>query len=171
MPNFRRYYVPNAIYFIVAVTKDRRGIFADTVHVDLLFEIMRQVRQRKPFALLAYSIIPDHVNLLLKPTGEANISRIMLSIQRSFTLRFKELYGITVSLSLWQSCFWDHIIRDEEDLRRHFDYIHYNPVKHGLVSRSEDYPHSSYQHWLEKGYYEPGWGREEPQGIKDMDFE
>ena len=171
MPNFRRYYVPNAIYFIVAVTKKRRRIFDDAAHVDLFFEIMRQVRQRKPFGLLAYSIIPDHANLLLKPTGEANISRIMLSIQRSFTLRFKKLYGITDSLSLWQPRFWDHIIRDEKDLRRHFDYIHYNPVKHGLVSRPEGHPHSSYQHWLEKGYYEIGWGHVEPQGIKDMDFE
>jgi putative transposase len=171
MPNFRRYYVPNAIYFIVAVTRDRRPVFADATNVDLLFDILRQVRQRKPFRLLAYSIIPDHVNLLLRPAEEANISRIMLSIKRSFTLRFKELNHITGSLSLWQARFWDHIIRDEEDLRRHFDYIHYNPVKHGLVTRPEDYPHSSYRHWLEKGYYEPGWGHVEPQGVKDMAFE
>jgi len=171
MPNFRRYYVPNAIYFIVAVTKGRRRVFADAACVDLLLDIMREVRQRKPFDLFAYSIIPDHVNLVLKPAGEANISRIMLSIERSFTLRFKKLHGITHSLSLWQPRFWDHIIRDEEDLRRYFDYTHYNPVKHGLVTRPEDYPHSSYRYWLEKGYYEPGWGHEEPQSVKDMDFE
>ena len=171
MPNFRRYYVPNAIYFIVAVTKDRQRLFADSAHVDLLFTIVGEVRQRKPFDLLAYSVIPDHANLLLKPTGKANISRIMLSIQRSFTLRFKALYGITDSLSLWQRRFWDHIIRDEEDLRRHFDYVHYNPVKHGQVSRPEDYPHSSYRHWLEKGFYELGWGHVEPPSVKDMDFE
>jgi len=171
MPNFRRYYVPNAIYFIVAVTKDRRRLFADSAHVDLLFTVVREVRQRKSFDLLAYSIIPDHANLLLKPTDEANISRIMLSIQRSFTLRFKKLHGITNSLSLWQRRFWDHIIRNEEDLRRHLDYIHYNPVKHGLVSLPEDYAHSSYRHWLERGYYEPGWGHTEPEGMKDMDVE
>ncbi|UCC63023.1 MAG: transposase [Anaerolineae bacterium] len=171
MPNFRRYYVPNAIYFIVAVTKDRRPVFADAADVDLLFDVLRQVRQRKPFRLLAYSIIPDHINLLLRPTGEGNISRIMLSIKRSFTLRFKELNHVTGSLNLWQARFWDHIIRDEKDLHRHFDYIHYNPVKHGLVTRPEDYPHSSYRHWLEKGYYEPGWGHVEPQSVKDMDFE
>ena len=171
MPNFRRYYVPDAIYFIVAVTKDRRDIFADAFHIDLLFEVMRQVCRRKPFGLLAYSVIPDHINLLLKPEGKSNISRIMLSIKRSFTLRFKELHSIKESLSLWQSRFWDHIIRGEEDLRRHFHYIHYNPVKHGLVSRPEDYSHSSYQQWLEKGYYEIGWGHVEPAGIKDMAFE
>jgi putative transposase len=171
MPNFRRYYVPNAIYFIVAVTRNRRRIFTAAAHVDLLFTVIREVRQRKPFALLAYSIIPDHVNLLLKPTGEANFSRIMLSIQRDFTLRFKELYSITGSLSLWQARFWDHIIRDEKDLNQHFDYIHYNPVKHGLVSRPEDYIYSSYRYWLEKGYYAPGWGHTEPANVKDMDFE
>jgi putative transposase len=171
MPNFCRYYVPNAIYFIVAVTRDRRRVLADPDHVDLFFETMRQVRQRKPFSLLAYSVIPDHVNLLLKPTGDANFSRIMLSLQRSYTLRFKELRGITTSLSLWQRGFWDHVIRDEEDLWRHFDYIHYNPVKHGLVSWPEDYAHSSYRYGLEKGYYEPGWGHTAPPSVRDMDFE
>jgi len=171
MPNFRRYYVPNANCFIVAVTKGRRRVFADAAHADLLLEIMREVRQLKPFSLLAYSIIPDHVNLLLKPTGEANFSRIMLSIQRSYTLRLKKLHNITESLSLWQRGFWDHIIRDQEDLRRHFDYIHYNPVKHGLVGRPEDHAHSSYHYWLEQGYYEVGWGHVGPETVKGMDFE
>jgi putative transposase len=171
MPDFRRYYIPGAIYFIVAVTKKRRRVFAEETHIELLYEVMRDVRQIKPFKPLAYSIIPDHVNLLIKPTGEANISRIMLSIQRTFTLTYKEVYGITRSLSLWQSRFWDHIIRDEDDLRRHVDYIHFNPVKHGLVARPEDYSHSSYRYWLKKGYYAEGWGHSEPENLKGMDFE
>ena len=171
MPNFRRYYIPNAIYFIVAVTRDRRRVFAGKANVDLLYDVMRQVRQIKPFNLLAHSFIPDHINLVIKPTGEANISRIMLSIQRTFTLTYKQVHGITTSLSLWQPRFWDHIIRDENDLKRHLDYTHYNPVKHGLVACPEDYPYSSYRYWLERGYYEEGWGHSEPENLKGMDFE
>jgi len=171
MPNYRRYYVPNAIYFIVVVTKGRRPIFTDKENVDLFLQVMREVRQRKLFALLAYSIIPDHVNLLIRPTGEANFSQIMHSLQRNYTMRFKGIRGIARSLSLWQRGFWDHMIRDEEDLGRHLDYIHYNPVKHGLVTRPEDYVYSSYRYWLEQGYYEAGWGYAEPETIDGMDFE
>ena len=152
MPNFRRYYIPNAIYFIVAVTRDRQQVFAEKANVDLLYDVIRRVLQIKPFNLFAHSFIPDHINLLLKPTGEANISRIMLSIQRTFTLDYKKAHGITASLSLWQPRFWDHIIRDEDDLKIYIDYTHYNPVKHGLAARPEDYPCSSYRYWLQKGY-------------------
>ncbi|MBN1979481.1 MAG: transposase [Anaerolineae bacterium] len=171
MPNFRRYYVPEALYFIVAVTRDRRPIFADEANVDLLYRVLRRVKRIKPFTLFAHSFIPDHINLLLKPTGEANISRIMLSLKRSFTLTYKQLHGIETGLSLWQPRFWDHVIRDEDDLKRHVDYIHYNPVKHGLVGRPEDHAHSSYRYWLDQGYYELGWGHSEPQNLKGMDFE
>lgn len=158
MPNFRRYYVPGAIYFIVAVTRGRQRIFADEANVDLLYSVIRRVKKIKPFNLFAHSFIPDHVNLLAKPTGEANISRIMLSIQRSFTLAYKQQYRIEMSLSLWEPRFWDHIIRGENDLKRHIDYIHYNPVKHGLVGCPEDYSYSSYSHWLEKGIMSEGGG-------------
>jgi len=72
---------------------------------------------------------------------------------------------------LWQRRFWDHIIRDEDDLKMHVDYIHYNPVKHGLVARPEDYPYSSYRYWFERGYYEEEWGHSEPENLKGMDFE
>ena len=171
MPNFRRYHVPNAIYFIVAVTRDRRRVFAEKTDMDLFYDVVRKVRQIKPFNLFAHSFIPDHINLLIKPTGKANISRIMLSIQRTFTLTYKEVHGIATSLSLWQRRFWDHIIRDENDLKRHLDYIHYNPVKHGLVACPEDYPYSSYRYWLERGYYEERWGCSEPENLQGMDFE
>jgi putative transposase len=171
MPNFRRYYIPNAIYFIVTVTRGRRKVFSEAANADLLYVTLREVGRTKPFRLWAHALIPDHLNLLIQPTNEANISQIMLSLKRSFTLSQKEARGITDSLSLWQRRFWDHIIRDEEDLQRHFDYIHYQPVKHGLVTRPEDYPYSSYRYWLERGYYELGWGYAEPKSVEGMEFE
>ena len=62
-------------------------------------------------------------------------------------------------------------MRDEADLERHFDYIHYNPVKHGYVTKPEKWRFSSRQYWLEKGLYPEGWGYTEPQTIADLDFE
>lgn len=170
MRNVRRFYVPNAIVFLTLVTKDRQVLFSlnQSHHVDMFFDKMRAVREFKPFKLLAYNFLPDHIHLLIRPTGEANFSSIMQSVQRSYTFEYKDYYGIEESLNLWQQRFWDHIIRDQDDLNRHFDYVHWNAVKHGLVNRPEDWPHSSYHHWFEKGLYEEGWGHVEPAILRDV---
>jgi putative transposase len=171
MPLFRRFYVPGAVYFIVAVTAERRPIFASDVNVTLFLSLARRLAGEKPYRLLAYAIIPDHVNVLMEPTGDRNISSIMLSLKRTFTLGYKQLHGVRDSTVLWQPRFWDHIIRNEADLRRHLDYIHYQPVKHGLASRPWDYPHTSFRQWVASGFYEPGWGSAEPEDIKGLSME
>jgi putative transposase len=171
MRNVRRFYIPNSIIFITLVTKNRRILFGrrQLNNVEMFFDKLRNVRERKPFKLLAYSFLPDHVHLLIRPTGEVNFSSILQSAQRSYTFEYKEHYGIQGSLSLWQHRFWDHVIRDEKDLDQHFDYIHWNAVKHGLVNRPEDWPHSSYGYWAEKGYYDAGWGHVPPKNLDDVD--
>jgi putative transposase len=64
---------------------------------------------------------------------------------------------------IWQRRFWEHTMRDEDDLWRHLDYIHFNPVKHGLVSRVSDWPHSTFHEYVRRGVYTPDWG-----GCKDL---
>jgi putative transposase len=58
---------------------------------------------------------------------------------------------------IWQKRFWEHRIRSQTDLARHVNYIHYNPVKHGLVRCPHAWPHSSFQRWVKQGYYKPDW--------------
>ena len=171
MRNVRRFYVPGAIVFITLVTKHRRILFdrQHPYHVDMFFDKLRTVREHQPFQLLAYGFLPDHVHLLLRPTGEGTFSSIVGSAQRSYTFEYKDQYSIPGSLNLWQHRFWDHIIRDERDLHRHFDYIHWNAVKHGLVTRPEDWPYSSYGYWKEKGYYDDGWGHVTPESLEEAD--
>ena len=59
---------------------------------------------------------------------------------------------------VWQRRYWEHAIRDEKDLERHVNYIHYNPVKHGLVPRVADWPHSSFYRYVERGTLPADWG-------------
>jgi putative transposase len=108
----------------------------------------------------------SHTRLIMQPTDEVNFSSILQSVQRSYTFEYKDRYGITGSLSLWQHRFWDHVIRDDRDLNEHLDYVHWNAVKHELVDRPEDWPYSSYRNWVEKGYYEIGWGHVEPEVLR-----
>ena len=167
----RRLYVPEALYFISAVTLDRQFIFADEDNVALLRQTMRRVKEIHPFGMQAYAFLPDHLHLLLRISAVTNISKILQSIQRNFTLNYKRERGMTDSVHLWQRGFWDHVIRDERDLANHFHYIHYNPVKHGYVAKPEDYTHSSFHEYLKRGWYEIGWGHTEPTAVKGLDFE
>ena len=172
MPNFRRYYIPNAIVFITGVTHKRIPYLEPEDNVELFWNTLRRVQEIHPFRLLAYVVLPDHFHWLLRLTLCGNFSQVLHSVKRNYTLNFKKAHSITTSVSVWQKRFWDHVIRDERDLNNHFDYIHWNPVKHGHVQRPEDWAQSTYLHWLERGYYELGWGHsEEPPSIVGMHLE
>ena len=73
-------------------------------------------------------------------------------------------YGACVGeRGVWQRRYWEHTIRDEGDFAAHTDYIHFNPVKHGLVAHPADWPYSSFHHYVAKGIYPASWagsGRE-----------
>jgi len=169
--NFRRYYVPNSIIFITQVVNQREPIFRNTEHLELLKVVLRNVKALHPFDMLAYVFLLDHFHLLIKPTGASNFSKIMLSLKPNFTKQYKERIEIKGSMKFWQKRFHDHIIRDEADFERHIDYIHYNPVKHSLVTHPEDWPHSSFLNWQEKGVYPNQWRWTLPDALKDLELE
>lgn len=173
MPDYRRYYIPNAIVFITCVTRDRLPFLHDERNVQLLLETMRRVQEIHPFHLLAYVFLPDHFHwLMLVDPGCDTFSTILHSVKRNFTLNYKKAHQIDTAFNAWQDRFWDHIVRDDQDFKNHFDYIHWNPVKHGLTMRPEDWAHSTYRHWLERGYYETGWGgTAEPDNTREMNLE
>jgi putative transposase len=68
---------------------------------------------------------------------------------------------------IWQRRYWEHTIRDEKDYQAHFDYIHFNPVKHGYVSAAREWPHSSFPQSVTRGVYPVDWGG---NGDADGDF-
>jgi putative transposase len=154
----RRWYVPDAIYFITGVTQARRPLFAQAANMDLLRESLRKVKTLYPFTMYAYAFLPEHMHMLIFVPATTNISKLMQSWQRNVTRNYKIAYGITTPLRLWQRGFWDHVIRDADDYERHFHYIHYNPVKHGLVRSPGDYPHTSFHAYVQRGIYAPDWG-------------
>jgi putative transposase len=167
----RRLYIPDALYFIVAVTQSRQPILAESASIELLRQTMRRVKEIHPFAMRAYVFLPEHMHLLIQMIGSTTISEVLHSLQWNFTLNYKRAHGITHKISLWQRGFWDHVIRDDQDLETHFQYIHHNPVKHGHVSRPEDYVHSSFHEYVKRGWYEIGWGHVEPSELQGPEFE
>jgi putative transposase len=160
--------VAEAVYFITAVTHQRRPFLAHSSDVDLLRATARTVKEIYPFNMLGYVFLPDHFHLLIRVGPDTDISRILHSLKRNFTINYKRAHAVTDKVVLWQHGFWDHVIRDEDDFANHLDYIHYNPVKHGLAPTPEAYPHSSYLEYVKRGWYEIGWGHSEPAEIQHI---
>ncbi|MEW5725106.1 MAG: transposase, partial [Thermodesulfobacteriota bacterium] len=70
-----------------------------------------------------------------------------------------------------QRRFWEHLIRDQEDFNDHCDYIHYNPVKHELVDRPEQWSYSTFRAFVRSGFYTEDWGIGAPEQLQAMDLE
>jgi putative transposase len=148
----KRIYCDGYPYFITCNAKNRAPIFWG--NAELLRDTFYNIQQRLSFELIAWVIIPDHLHLQLHPK-EANISDIMHRIKLSFSRSYKKSHDLSREF-IWQNGFWDHVIRNDEDYKRHVDYIHINPVKHGLVKRAFDWPYSSIHQ--SRNEYPPDWG-------------
>lgn len=167
----RRMYVPNAVYFITCVTAGRRPLFHDHNNLHLLKATLRAAKEIHPFKMRAYVFLPDHFHFLVRVWETTDISKLLHSLKRNFTLNYKEARGINSRVQLWQKGFWDHVIRNDVDYVSHVNYIHYNPLKHGLVTKPADYGYSSFHEYVRRGWYDLEWGSVEPEEIKEMNFE
>ncbi|GAB6040541.1 REP-associated tyrosine transposase [Endothiovibrio diazotrophicus] len=172
MSNYRRHALNNRALFVTVVTAQRAPILGD--HVDALRTAIGHVQQRHPFNLPAAVILPDHCHLLMElPEGEENYSLRIRQIKERFTRLVPDAVSPTDSRlkrrerGVWQRRFWEHQIRDEEDFRRHLEYIHYNPVKHGYVGRCRDWPYSSFERWVQRGVYALDWAEDKPPEVID----
>ena len=168
MSDYRRYFVPGGTYFFTVVTENRSRLFAHRTARRLLGTVMRECVERLPLEVVAIVLLPDHLHALWTlPPGDARYSLRWQWIKREFTRRWLALGGSEQRRSdarrrerrrgVWQRRFWEHTIQDESDLEAHFDYIHYNPVKHGYVRRTYDWPWSSFRRWVREGHYAVNW--------------
>ncbi len=165
MSKLLRYYSENSTYFVTTVTHNRSPILV--THFDILWDAVAKYSNHLQFDIIAWVVMPDHAHLIITPQA-ADLSRIIHSIKSSFASRYRKLHGMYRG-RVWQNRFWDHVIRDEVDLRRHIDYIHYNPVKHGLTRGPVDWQRSSFHQYYEDGIYSSDWGHVDP-AIPDGDY-
>ncbi len=172
MSTYRRAHAPGGCFFFTVVTHERQPIFSNPQHVDVLRAAFQQVKAKRPFELEAVVVLPDHLHALWRlPEGDGDYSSRWREIKKAASRMIDTRTNAQGERPVWQRRFWEHLIRDEDDWRRHVDYIHYNPVRHGLVARPQDWAASSYRRALARGWYELGWGEAEPLGIAGMDYE
>ena len=148
---YRRLQIPGALWFFTLVTYQRQMIFTDDHNIVKLLQTIKKVSMIKPYYIEAYVILPDHIHLIMSlPEGDKDFSSRIKMIKTLFTKDYlrdaNEMpRNNKGERCVWQSRFWEHWIRDDNDLERHLDYIHYNPVKHGYVELPEQWANSSYQ--------------------------
>jgi putative transposase len=143
------------------VTYDRTQLLIE--NIGLWHDSVNFVKTLKQFELIAWVILPDHLHLMVD-FGTGDLSYLMKRIKMKFSGLYRSKWKLK-SGRAWQFRFWDHMIRDEDDFRNHIDYIHYNPIKHGLVIRPGDWEHSSFKEYYRRGFYGEDWGIKEPSGF------
>jgi putative transposase len=164
---YRRMRIKGGTYFFTVVTYNRRRFLCQPENVELLRNALRYVMHRNPFEIDAFVILPDHLHCIWTlPQGDSDFSTRWQLVKKHFSQHCEIQYQGEVSASLekkkeraiWQRRFWEHVIRDDDDYARHIDYIHYNPVKHGLVKSPKDWEYSSFHRYVKAGIYDVLWG-------------
>lgn len=176
MSRYRRANTAGGTYFFTVVAYRRQPVLCDAAIRAALCEAVLSVRRTKPFSVDAWVLLPDHLHCVWTlPDGDADFSGrwslIKSRVSRAVGLQYRRAEWMNASklkhreATIWQRRFWEHCILDGNDFRRHVDYLHFNPVKHGLVSRVADWPYSTFHRFAAKGIYPPDWaGRAEEDG-------
>jgi putative transposase len=168
MSRFRRYFSENSPVFIAAVCHQRQTLLGAASHKELLLSVMREVKQEIAYHMLGYVLLDDHFHWVIVPTQADTFPKIMQSVKLRFVRRMLA-NNRSQSPKIWQRRYWDHIIRDEHDLHRHLDYIHYNPVRHNYRMSPAEYRWSSFREYQRRGLYAEGWGfGGEPDGCEGL---
>ncbi|MFY1017554.1 REP-associated tyrosine transposase [Ectopseudomonas khazarica] len=163
MVKYRRARVAGACYFLTLALQDR-GSDLLSRHAAQVRQCLRVVQVQLPFRLPALVVLPDHLHLLMMlPPDEADYSARVRKFKIAFVAMLRQqgahevLTNAKGEANVWQRRFWEHLIRDEQDYCNHVDYIHINPLKHGLVARVQDWPYSSFHHYVRRGLLPIDW--------------
>ncbi len=174
MPSYIRAYVPGGTYFFtVALLERQRHLLTD--HIENLRMSFRQVKTKRPFKIEAIVIMPDHLHCLWTlPEYDLDYSTRWRLIKTAFAKSIAPGESLSArrqkkhERGIWQRRFLEHSIRDQSDFEAHLDYIHYNPVKHGVVKRVADWPYSSFHQFVQAGFYPLEWAA--PEDIQEWEL-
>ncbi len=180
MSDYRRYFVPRGSYFFTIVTYDRRPILTNDLGRLHLHNAFIKIKRKLPFHQLACCLLPEHLHAIwIMPPNDANYAMRWKQIKEEFTRGWLAAGGREAPVTqsqlkrgergVWQPRFWEHTLEDEDDLEAHFDYIHWNPRKHHLVSRIQDWPWSTFHKHVRLGHYDANWGGTEPTNFNTIE--
>jgi putative transposase len=172
MAQYRRVYFPGGSFFFTIVVNGRKPIFKSAISRKLLREAWSTIHKKYPFTLVACCLLPEHLHCIwTMPENDSDYSMRWKGIKGLFSKEYNKVVRPVVKLSksmkkkreagIWQRRFWEHTLCRQEDFNAHIDYIHYNPVKHGLVKNVSDWPWSTFHKYVKQGIYPADWGTDD----------
>ena len=166
MPNYTRVFEDSHYYFLTVVTHKRNPVLIK--NIDLLRQSFKASQEKYPFKIEAIVILPDHFHMIILPENAQDYPKIISKIKQHFSRHCDPTYysHLTQSESrdkagykpIWQKRYYEHTIRTDDDFKTRFDYIHYNPVRHGYAAKTKDWEQSSFHKQLKIGVYAEDWG-------------
>jgi putative transposase len=164
MPDYRRLWIPGGTYFFTVNLLERRGNDLLVRKLDLFKHAVVDTARWRRFRIDAWVVLPEHLHCIATlPPGDSDFASRWRRIKKTFTKQIPATEHRSATRhrrgerGIWQRRYWEHLIRDENDYRNHVDYIHYNPVKHDLVQRASDWPHSSLHRHIQRGLLPHDW--------------
>jgi len=176
MSYYRRSHIAGATYFFTLTTYQRLALLTEERVRTAVREAIGEVRISLPFEIDAWVLLPDHLHAIWTlPEHDPDYGKRWGLIKSIVSRQCGDLIPEPSSRSFlrirrreidfWQRRFWEHQIRDEGDFERHADYIHYNPVKHGLAAYVSQWPYSTYHRYVADGTYPADWAGNPAVGI------
>ncbi len=162
MVHYRRNFIAGGTFFFTVTLNDRASR-ALVEHVDILRTAVSRTQRSQPFTIDAVAVLPDHLHIIMTlPEGDADYPNRWRVIKRRFTdgvrkSKAQAAWHQNESSLIWQTRYWEHTIRDENDFEQHVNYIHFNPVRHSLVDRACDWPYSSFHRYVRLGLLPQDW--------------
>ncbi|TVR75607.1 MAG: transposase [Sphaerobacteraceae bacterium] len=131
------YAAPGRIIHLTISTHDRRSVFTDSTFTEQCLDVLNRTTESNSFEVMAYCFMPDHLHLLLENSSGEELGALVRRF-KSWTTRIAWEHGWHGKL--WQRSYYDHVLRENEDVNRFIRYILGNPVQHGIVETWTDYP-------------------------------
>jgi putative transposase len=139
---YRRSRAKGAAFFFTVVTHGRRRFLCDEAKIKLIREAFQHVINRHPFIVDAFVLLPDHLHCIWTlPENDSDFSMRWRQIKSYFSRKCHDQSKGGV----------------QSDARL-VEYIHFNPVKHGLVSSPKCWPHSTFHRFVKQEIYSGDWG-------------
>ncbi|MBL4658813.1 MAG: transposase [Alcanivoracaceae bacterium] len=168
MSNYKRIFLDNHYYFLTVIINNRKLTLL-TDYINEFKLALKAVKSQYAFDLHAISVMPDHFHMIIMPNVAKEYPTIIACIKRDFTksldkatrIKLKQNLSLSkrnkIESGVWQRRYFEHTIRNQEELNHFTDYIHFNPVKHGCVQKAIDWPYSSFVKFVSNGYYDESW--------------
>lgn len=177
--DFRRAWHQGGTYFFTVNLLQRKNNNLLVEQVQVLRNAVAQVKKTYPFIIHAWVVLPEHLHCVIElPENDADFKTRWMLIKMLFSKAIPKTEVRSAmrikrrERGIWQRRYWEHLIKDEADFAAHVDYVHINPVKHGLVKQVADWPYSTFHRLVKAGIYPRDWAggaKSELDGVNNED--